>query len=82
MRCEEAKARTRGGRGGELAVVVGPVVCSAGLDAGAGAARLRLPCLRRSEIGPACFARDEQRCALCQIQVVARGDKPLRCGEA
>lgn len=49
---------------GKLAVILG---CSAGLDDGLGGRCVLLPCLRRSEIGPACFARDEQRSALCQI---------------
>jgi hypothetical protein len=49
---------------GKLAVILG---CSAGLDVGLGERCVLLPCLRRSEIGPACFACDEQRSALCQI---------------
>lgn len=49
---------------GKLAVILG---CSAGLDVGLGERCVLLPCLRRSEIGPACFACDEQRSTLCQI---------------
>ena len=42
--------------------------CSAGLDDGLGGRCVWLPCLGRSESGPACFARDEQRCALSQMR--------------